>query len=121
MIEMATEVLQSAQNILDKVKIYEIQISALTAQSQMLKAIAVGRNALEQLGVEFVSEPNEALISKALQTLADQLQGKQISELIHLPVMSNPRIIAAMQLLAMLFAPIFLANPTYFLRFAPQW
>ncbi|WP_126987793.1 ATP-binding protein, partial [Nostoc sp. PCC 7120 = FACHB-418] len=114
MIEMATEVLQSAQNILDKVKIYEIQISALTAQSQMLKAIAVGRNALEQLGVEFVSEPNEALISKALQTLADQLQGKQISELIHLPVMSNPRIIAAMQLLAMLFAPIFLANPTLF-------
>jgi predicted ATPase/signal transduction histidine kinase len=114
MIEIANEVLQSAQNILDKVKIYEIQISALTAQSQMLKAIAVGRNALEQLGVEFVSEPNEALISKALQTLADQLQGKQISELIHLPVMSNPRIIAAMQLLAMLFAPIFLANPTLF-------
>ncbi|MFE4105096.1 trifunctional serine/threonine-protein kinase/ATP-binding protein/sensor histidine kinase [Almyronema epifaneia] len=114
MIEMATEVLQSAQNILDKVKIYEIQISALTAQSQMLKAIAVGRNALEQLGVEFVSEPNEALISKALQTLADQLQGKQISELIHLPMMSNPRIIAAMQLLAILFAPIFLANPTLF-------
>ncbi len=51
MIEMATEVLQSAQNILDKVKIYEIQISALTAQSQILKAIAVGRNALEQLAL----------------------------------------------------------------------
>ncbi len=81
MTEMATEVLRSAQTILDKVKIYEIQISALTAQSQMLEAIAVGRNALEQLGVEFVSEPDEALIGKALQTLAKQLQGKQISEL----------------------------------------
>ncbi|MEG4120908.1 AAA family ATPase [Microcoleus sp. N9_B4] len=109
--EMADLVLRSSKTILDKVKIFEIQINALTAQSQMLEAIAVGRNALTQLGVEFSSEPDEALIGKALQTLADQLQGKQIEELINLPVMSDPRTIAAMQLLAMLFSPIFAGNP----------
>ena len=37
---MAAEVLQKAQTILDKVKIYEIQINALAAQSRMLAAIA---------------------------------------------------------------------------------
>ncbi|MGB3402849.1 MAG: serine/threonine-protein kinase PknK, partial [Microcoleaceae cyanobacterium] len=109
---MVVKVLQAAQTILDKVKIYEIKINALTSQSQMSEAIAVGENVLRQLGVEFSSEADDALTGKALQTLASQLQGKQIEELIDLPVMSDQRIIAAMQLLAMLFAPIFLAKPT---------
>ncbi|MDF0555162.1 ATP-binding sensor histidine kinase [Kamptonema sp. UHCC 0994] len=109
--QMAALVLRSAQTILDRVKIYQIQISALTAQSQMLEAISVGKNALVELGVEFSSEPDEALTGKALQTLGDRLQGKQISELINLPAMSDSETIAAMQLLAMLFSAIFAACP----------
>ena len=109
--QMAALVLQEAQTILDKVKIYEIQIAAQTAQSKMLEAIAVGRNALWQLGVELPTEPDEALIGKALQTLASQLQGKQIEELVDLPVMTNPQTQAAMQLLGMLPAPIFMGKP----------
>ena len=109
--QKAEQVLESAQTILDKVKIYEIKISALTAQSQMLEAISVGKKALAELGVEFSSEPDEALTSKALQTITNQLQGKQIEELINLPVMSDPQTMAAMQLLAMVFAPVFIGNP----------
>ncbi|OCR02622.1 serine/threonine protein kinase [Oscillatoriales cyanobacterium USR001] len=109
--QQAALVLQQALTIFDQVKIYEIQIAALTAQNKMLEAIAVGQNALKQLGVEFSSEPDEALTNIALQTLADQLQGKQIEELINLPRMSDPRTIAAMQVLAMVFAPIFIASP----------
>jgi len=109
--QRASDVLRSAQTILDKVKIYEMQINALTAQSQMLAAIFVGKNALTQLGVEFSSEPDETLMGKALQTLTSQLQGKQIEELVNLPVMSDPQTIAAMQLLAILFSPIFAGNP----------
>ena len=109
--QKADQVLESAQTILDKVKIYEIKISALTAQSQMLDAISVARNALAQLGVEFPSEPDEALIAKAQESISEGLQGKQIEDLVNLPVMSDPQILAAMQLLGILFAPIFLANP----------
>jgi predicted ATPase/signal transduction histidine kinase len=112
--QMAAQVLQSAQTILDKVKIYEIQISALTARSQMLEAIAVGKNALTQLGVNFSSEPDEALMNQSLQTLAAQLQNRQIEELINLPAMSAPQMIAAMQLLAMLVLPVFIGNPGLF-------
>src|SRR4028119_675083 len=87
--QMAEQVLQEAHTILDKVKIYEIQISAQAAQGKMLAAIAVGRNALLQLGVELPTEPDEALIGKALQTVASQLLGRKIEELIDLPVMTN--------------------------------
>ncbi len=109
--QIAVQVLQSAQTILDKVKIYEIQIAAQTAQSRLLEAIAVGRDALKQLGVELPIEPNNAEIGKALQVLASQLAGKRIEELADLPVMTDPQGQAAMQLLGMLFAPVFQGMP----------
>ncbi|MEH2282628.1 MAG: AAA family ATPase [Nostoc sp.] len=109
--QIALQVLQSAQTILDKVKIYEIQIAAQTAQSKLLEAIAVGRDALKQLGVELPIEPNDAEISKALQVLASQLEGKRIEELADLPMMTDPQAQAAMQVLGMLFAPVFQGMP----------
>ncbi|WP_341733198.1 AAA family ATPase [Microcoleus sp. EPA2] len=109
--QRAALVLQQAQTILDKFKIYEIQIAALTAQSQILEAIAVGRNALAQLGVELPNAPDEAKTGQALQTVGSQLSDKQIEELANLPVMSDAHTIAAMQLMGMLFAPILMGMP----------
>ncbi len=109
--KMAAPVLHNAQTILDKIKIYEIQIAAQTAQSKTLEAIAVARDALWQLGVELPAEPDEALIGKALQSLAEQLSGRTIEELIDMPVMSDPQTQAAMPILAMLFAPILQGIP----------
>ncbi|MEG4329015.1 AAA family ATPase, partial [Microcoleus sp. herbarium5] len=105
--QMAAQVLQNAQTILDKIKIYEISIAARTAQGKMLEAIAVGRDALLQLGVELPTAPDEALIGKGLQALKSQLSGRRIEELVDLPVMTNPQTQAAMQLLGMLVAPFF--------------
>ncbi len=109
--QMAALVLPAARTVLDKVKIYEIQINARTTQRQMFEAIAVGRNALAELGVDFATEPDTALTEKALQVVAAQLQGRQIEALVNLPVMSEPRTIAAMQLLALLFPAIYQASP----------
>ncbi|OYD87502.1 serine/threonine protein kinase [Nostoc sp. 'Peltigera membranacea cyanobiont' 213] len=109
--EMAGVVLQNAQTIFDKVKIYEIKIVALTAQSQILEAIAVGADVLSQLGVDLPSAPESAQIDKALEYLKEQLQGREIPQLIDLPVMSDRSAIAAMQLLGILFAPVLLGNP----------
>jgi len=109
--QIAAVVLQNAQTILDKIKIYKIQILAQTAQSRMLEAIAVARDALWQLGVELPTEADGAKIGKALQTITEQLQGRQIEELVDLPVMSNLQIQAAMQLLGMLFGTVIQGMP----------
>jgi len=109
--KMAALVLQEAQTILDKIKIYKIQIVAQTAQSKLLEAIAVARDALLQLGVELPTAPDEAKISKALQTLAGQQSGRRIEELIDLPVMSDRQTQAAMEVLGMLFATVFQGMP----------
>ncbi|MFM2304630.1 MAG: hypothetical protein RLZZ135_2042, partial [Cyanobacteriota bacterium] len=76
--KMATVVLTSAQTILDKVEIYRIQISALTANSRGEEAISVGANALSQLGLEFPISPNESKTVEAQKILEGQLQGRKI-------------------------------------------
>ncbi|MBD2358357.1 AAA family ATPase [Tolypothrix sp. FACHB-123] len=109
--QIATIVLLSARTILDKVKIYEIQIAAQVLQSNVLGAIAVGRNALAQLGVELPKEPDPGLIGTMLQKLTTQLAGREIADLINLPLMTDPTTEAAMELLGMLFSPIIQGIP----------
>ncbi|HSF75168.1 MAG TPA: adenylate/guanylate cyclase domain-containing protein, partial [Microcoleus sp.] len=109
--QMAALVLQEAKTILDKIKIYEIKIATHTAQSQMLEAIAVARDALAQLGVELPTEPNEASIGKALQSIASQLQGRRIEELVDLPVITDAKAQSAMPLLGTLYDSIFMGMP----------
>ncbi|MEG4178064.1 AAA family ATPase, partial [Microcoleus sp. S13_C3] len=110
--QMAAQVLQEAKTILDKVKIYEISIVAQTAQGKLLEAIAVGRDALLQLGVELPTEPDEAKIGKALQTVASQLQGRRVEQLVDLPVITDAKAQAAMPLLGTLYASIFIGMPS---------
>ncbi|MEG4208248.1 AAA family ATPase, partial [Microcoleus sp. Pol7_A1] len=109
--KIAALVLQKAETILDKIKIYQIQIVAQTAQGKMLEAIAVGRDALLQLGVELPIAPDEAKIAKALQTVASLQGDRGIEELVDLPVMSDRHTQAAMQLLGLLFSSILPAMP----------
>ncbi|MEH1786458.1 MAG: ATP-binding protein [Nostoc sp.] len=109
--QLAAVVLRQAQTIFDKVKIYEIQIVAQTAQIQILTALALGTEALAQFGVDFPTKVDEAKISNALQELNQQLNSREIAGLIDLPVMSDRTAIAAMQLLRMLVAPVFQGMP----------
>ena len=109
--QLASVVLQQALTILDRVKIYEIQIVAYTNQSQMLEAIFVGTEALAQLGVSLPTAADETKISSALQEIDEQLQGREIAELVELPVMSDRTAQAAMQLLSLLSMPVYATKP----------
>ena len=109
--QIAELVLQEALTIFDKIKIYEIQIAAQVLQSNVLAAIAVGRKALGELGVELPTEADGDLTSKMLQSLTTQLEGRQIEDLIDLPLMTDPTTQAALEVLGILFSPIIQGIP----------
>ncbi|WP_322112031.1 ATP-binding protein [Aerosakkonema funiforme] len=109
--QQAALVLQQAQTVLDRVKIYEIQIAAKTLQSHVLEAIAVGRTALCQLGVELPEEANETEIGKALQTLSTQLENIPVETLVDLPVTNDGITQAAMHIMGILFSPVIQGMP----------
>ncbi|AUS99517.1 histidine kinase [Nostoc sp. CENA543] len=110
--QQAALVLQQAQTVLDRVKIYEIQIAAHTLQSHVLEAIAVGRTALSLLGVELPKAANETEIATALQTLNNQLENIPVETLVDLPISNDSFTQAAMRIMGILFPPMIQGMPS---------
>jgi len=108
---LSQTILLKAKNILDKVAIYKILISASANQRNMIDAITIGKKALKELGVELPSNPNPETVSLALQKVSSTLEGREIEELIYLPVMRDKKAKAIMELLGNLFIAFFQGMP----------
>ncbi|MEM6501266.1 MAG: AAA family ATPase [Cyanobacteria bacterium P01_C01_bin.89] len=102
--------LAHAKTAIHKVPIILTQMSAL-ATRRIPGAVALATNALAELGVDFPMEPDAPGNREVLATLETQLQSRPIESLVDLPKLNNPRILAAMQLLATLTGPVMVTNP----------
>lgn len=89
-------VLHHAQDLLQKVKVYETRIYFYIAQNQMLAAIDTSLQVLELLGEPLSQTPPPELV---------------IEELIHLPEMVDPYKLAAMRIVITLVTPSLNAKP----------
>ncbi|NEO98098.1 MAG: AAA family ATPase [Symploca sp. SIO2E9] len=94
--QVAEVVLTQAQTLLDKIDIYKTKILFYGAQNQMQAAINTGMEVLELL---------EVCLSHSAP------QGLIVEELYNLPVMNDPYKQAAMRILMMLFASVYITNP----------
>jgi predicted ATPase/signal transduction histidine kinase/tRNA A-37 threonylcarbamoyl transferase component Bud32 len=97
--QWAEVVEQQAKTLLDKVKVYEVQIIASIIQSKQLKAIKIAVSTLQLLGISFPDEPTSSDIQRGMDEIAASLEGKVIPDLINLPLMTDPNKIAAMRIL----------------------
>lgn len=106
------EIVQNhAKTLLDKIKVYEVQIQAYMGQNRLLEAVNTGLEVLKLLGVEFPQEPNASDIGQALGETAAILSGTQIEDLVDLPQMTDPYKLAAIRLLSSIFAAAYIAVP----------
>ncbi|MEA5550763.1 ATP-binding sensor histidine kinase [Anabaena cylindrica UHCC 0172] len=97
---LANFVLEHANSLLDRVKVYEVQIQMYMAQSEMPKALAVGILALELLEVDL----NHAPISSAIEL-------PKLAEIESLPMMLDVHQIAIMRILMAIFSPAYTTQP----------
>lgn len=104
-------VLQKAKNELDKIKVFEIRITACAMQTKLQEAVKIGREALKMLGINFPESPVPLHIQQAMATTAAYLTGKQIEDLINLPVMTNPHKLATMRVLSSMLSATFIVEP----------
>ena len=104
-------VLQQATNQLDKIKVFEIRITACAMQTKLQEAVKIGREALEMLGINFPKSPIPLHIQQAMTKTAAYLTGKKIEDLINLPVMTNPRKLATLRVLSSMFSATFIVEP----------
>lgn len=87
---LAEVVLQEASTLLERVKVYELQIQFYMAQNQMLKAIDTGLQVLDKLGVSLSNDEGDGGFVVDLPNLAD---------LDHIPDMTDPYQLAALRIL----------------------
>ena len=92
-------------------KIYEVQIQAYIGQNKLLDAVNTGLQALKLLGVEFPETVNPSDIEQALEETASILSGKEPSDLLYLPLMTDPDKLATMRLLSSLSIAAYLGAP----------
>ena len=109
--ELVDLVLHNARTLLDKVKVYEIELSACTAQVKLKQAVEMGLAVLKLLGVCFPENPSPADIQQGLEQTASLFFGKEFAEFIDLPEMENLQKQAALRILSGLVSPAYITAP----------
>ncbi|MDY6783250.1 MAG: AAA family ATPase [Cyanobacteriota bacterium] len=103
-------VLQKAQTLLDKVKVYEVKMQAYCAQIKFTEAIETGLDLLKLLGVELPEQPNQSDLTREMEQVESALLGRKPQELTNLPLMSDPHKLSAMRIMSYLFSPAYVAS-----------
>ncbi len=98
--QLAAIVMQQAKTILDKVKVYEVKISACIAETKQLEAIAIGWQVLPLLGVNLPTAPTNQEIQQTVKETTDALAGKSNEELLNLPSMTDEYKLAALRIIS---------------------
>ena len=106
---LAQIVLQKAQTLLDKVKVYEVKMQAYCAQIKFIEAIKTGLEVLQLLGVELPERPSQADLTHEIAQIKSALAGRQAQELIDLPEMTDPQKLTTIRVMNYLFGPAYIA------------
>ena len=109
--DLAAIVLQKAGTLLDRVKVYQIQIHARILQNRSLDAIKIALPVLRQLGVKLPENPTPLHILRGVVETKLALLGKSIEALCELPPMTGAEPLAAMQLLSSISPAAYFAAP----------
>ncbi|MCP2727710.1 AAA family ATPase [Limnofasciculus baicalensis] len=110
--QLASGVLDRAEVILDKVKVYEVKIYAYIAQNKLQEAVVTGLAALRMLGINLPKKTKNIDILLALFKTKFALLWMQIDDLIHLKEMTDPDKLAAMRILNSLGSATYFVNPS---------
>jgi PAS domain S-box-containing protein len=111
---LAIIVIDRAKTTLDTVKVYEVWMRVYCNRGQLLRAVEIGQEILENLGVIFPKNPELADMERALQQTGKAWQGRHPLELIDLPDMYDLEKLAAIRILKELIHPTYEAVPQLF-------
>ncbi len=109
-------VTQKTINVLEQLKVYEVKILALIAQSKCIEALNIGLDFLELLGVKLPRKHNKFDILFLLLRTKLRLINRPIASLIDLPEMSDITYKAAMRILNKIISPAYTVSPNLLLQ-----
>ncbi|KYC36964.1 PAS domain S-box protein [Scytonema hofmannii PCC 7110] len=112
--QLTLAVLNCAKTNLEKLKVCEVKIKALTAQSDLKGAIHIALEFLQWLGVIIPEKPSQLDIQQALSENDLLLADREVEDLIHLPEMTQPEKSAVLMMLESISAVAYIGAPELF-------
>ncbi|MBA4502654.1 AAA family ATPase [Marinobacterium marinum] len=106
MLELVRTVEAHAVRLLDRIRVYEIQIQFQVANNEFHQALQTARMALQQLGVTIPEKPRDKQLAFALGRTQWLLRRTPEDKILQLPNMTSPELLAAMPILACMFGAI---------------
>ncbi|MEG3841888.1 AAA family ATPase [Microcoleus sp. herbarium14] len=109
--QLITAILQQANQLIDKVSAYEIQILAYLAQGQPQDAVYTAIDVLGQFGIRLPQNPTQPQVLLGLAKTKLILGNKKPEQLVNLPNMTDPHKLAAMRILSSAASAAYLCAP----------
>ncbi|MEH2077117.1 MAG: AAA family ATPase [Nostoc sp.] len=107
-------VIEQAQSVLEKVNVYRIRIVSLISQNKLLESIEVARNVLALLGLPLPEAMTEADFPPIIAEVNRLIGERDIEDLVYLPRMTDPRIIAIVEIMTRLFSSAYISGSSLY-------
>jgi PAS domain S-box-containing protein len=104
------ELLQRAASKVHRAGAYHLKILLHTVKSENVQAVDSGLTCLRLFGIDIPAHPTSEQLQAEYESVWQTLDGRQIESLIDLPLMTDPELQAAMQVLSSLLAPAYFTD-----------
>jgi PAS domain S-box-containing protein len=108
--QLIGELLQRGASKVDQAAAYHLKVLLHTVKSENAQAVDIALTCLRLFGIDLPAHPTWEQVQAEYETVWQTLNGRPIESLIDLPMMTDPELQAAMQLLS-------LTSPAYFTDF----
>jgi len=103
--DLIEELLRRAKSKVDIAAVYKVKIDLHVVKSENALAIASGLECLRLFGIDISPHPTSTEVQAEYENVSRHLGERRISDLIDLPLASDPEMQAVMGILSVLYAP----------------
>jgi len=110
-------VLKKADTLLEKVQVYTLKIQASASQNKLVETVNIALQILEMMGIVFPKQPSPLDIESSLEEVKSGLATrriKDIKDLVNLPKMTDPKMLAVMSLMFEMMHACYVTSPSLF-------
>jgi PAS domain S-box-containing protein len=108
--QLIEELLSHATSKLDQAAVYHLKVQWRVVKSESTQAVNSALTCLHLFGIDLPAHPSWEQVQAEYETVWRNLNGRPIGSLIDLPLMTDPELLAAMQLLGVLLGPAYFTD-----------
>jgi predicted ATPase len=108
--QLIIELLQRGASKVERAAVYHLKVLLHTVKSENQQAVATALTCLRLFGIDIPAHPTWEQVQAEYETVWQTLNGRPIESLIDLPLMTDPELQTAMQVLSVLTPPAYFTD-----------